>query len=336
MRRKAHGGFGRRIGETGQRKCWHRAPVRPLHQVSVARFIASQRSEHGVPHAVCCRALSVSESWFYKWHDRAPTPRRQRREELTEAIRVVFEASGATYGSPRIGDELREQGWQVSDNTIAAIMAENGWAARKVKHRRGCTKPGKRPVAPDLVRRQFTAVAPDVLWCGDVTEIPAEEGKLYLATVEERFSGRLLGYATSAHHDAELTCATLRMAVATRGGDVDGVIFHSDRGSEYTAAAFNQLCRAAGVMQSMGRVGSALDNSPAEAFNSTLKVEFVHRQRFRTRAEARLKIVTWITGFYNPARRHSLCGGMSPVDYETHMAAVRAEAAATWSRDKAA
>ncbi|WP_308015255.1 DDE-type integrase/transposase/recombinase [Nocardia coffeae] len=154
--------------------------------------------------------------------------------------------------------------------------------------------------------------------------------------MEERFSGRLLGYATSAHHDAELTCAALRMAVATRGGNVEGVIFHSDRGSEYTAAVFNRLCKATGVVQSMGRVGSALDNSPAEAFNSTLKVEFVHRHRFRTHAEARLKIVTWITGFYNPTRRHSLCGGMAPVDYETHMATVRAEAAATWSRDEAA
>ncbi|WP_433527514.1 IS3 family transposase [Nocardia pseudovaccinii] len=247
---------------------------------------------------------------------------------------MIFE--GKTYDSPRIGDELREDGWQVSDNTIAQIMAESGWVARKVKRKHSLTRPGKRPVAPDLVRRQFTAVAPNVLWCGDVTEIPTEEGKLYLASVEERFSGRLLGYATSAHHDAELTCAALRIAATIRGGGIDGVIFHSDRGSEYTAAAFNRLCRALGVVQSMRRFGSALDNSPAEAFNSTLKVEFAHRHRFRTRAEARLKIVTWITGFYNPARRHSLCGGRSPIDYETHMATVRAEAAAALSRDEAA
>jgi putative transposase len=306
--------------------------------VSVAHFIACQRTEHGVPHAVTCRALDVSESWFYKWSHRPPTPRQQRREQLTEAIRVIFEASGKTYGSPRIGLELRAAGWQVSDNTVAQIMNENNWAARKVKRRHSLTKPGKRPVAPDLVRRQFTSIAPDVLWVGDVTEILTEEGKLYLASVEDRFSGRLLGYATSAHHDAELTCAALRIAAATRGGSdaVDGVIFHSDRGSEYTAAAFNQLCCALGVVQSMGRVGSALDNAAAESFNSTLKVEFVHRHRFRTRAEARLKTVTWITGFYNPVRRHSLCGGLSPIDYETHMAAVRAAAEAAPSRDEAA
>lgn len=306
--------------------------------MTVARFIASQRTEHGVPHTVACRALDVSESWFYKWNDRPPTPRQQRREQLIGAIEQIFRDSGNTYGSPRVGDELREAGWRVSDNTIAAIMTENGWAARKVPKRRSLTRQGKRPVARDLVRRQFTAVAPDVLWVGDVTEIPTAEGKLFLATVEDRFSGCLLGYATGAHHDAELTCAALRMAAVTRGGFdvVDGVIFHSDRGSEYTAAALGRLCRVFGVVQSMGRVGSALDNSPAEAFNSTLKVEFVHRHRFRTRAEAALRIVTWITGFYNPTRRHSLCGGMSPINYETHMAAARAASATALSQDEAA
>ncbi|MET8798753.1 IS3 family transposase [Nocardia sp. NPDC004568] len=306
--------------------------------MSVAGFIASQRTEHGVSHAVACRALDVSESWFYKWHDREPTPRRQRRRELTAAVEAVFTESGCTYGSPRVGDELREQGWAVSDNTIAQVMADNGWVARRVKRPRSTTRQGKRPAAPDLVRPQFTAVAQDVLWCGDVTEIPTAEGKLYLATVEDRFSGRLLGYATSAHHDAELACAALRMAATTRGGfdAVDGVIFHSDRGSEYTAAATNALCRSLGVVQSMGRAGSALDNSPAESFNSLLKVEVVHRHRFRTRVEAGMRIVTWITGFYNPKRRHSLCGGMSPINYENQMVAVRAAAAAALSRDEAA
>jgi transposase InsO family protein len=128
------------------------------------------------------------------------------------------------------------------------------------------------------------------------------------------------------------------MAATTRGGAdaVDGVIFHSDRGSEYTAAVFNRLCHGLGVAQSMGRVGSARDNAAAESFNSTLKVEFVHRHRFHTRAEARLKIVTWITGFYNPTRRHSLCGGLSPTDYETHVAAIRAAHTTAPSRDEAA
>jgi putative transposase len=296
--------------------------------VSVAAFISSQRTDHDVPHALSCRALGVSESWFYKWRDRAPTARQRRREELAEAIRAVFDGSGGTYGSPRVTLELRAAGWRVGENTVAAGMAELGLAGRKPKRRRSLTKPGKRPTAPDRVRRQFTAAAPNLLWCGDLTVVETDEGKLYLATVLDLFSRRMLGYAMSEHHDAALAVAALRMAAANRRGDIDGVIFHSDRGSEYTAEAFERACRTLGVLQSMGRVGSALDNAAAEAFNSTIKVEYIHRHRFRTRAEARLKIATWIVDFYNVRRRHSACDGLSPIDYERFMdEARRAEAA---------
>jgi transposase InsO family protein len=200
--------------------------------VSVAAFIGSQRAEHGVPHAVSCRALGLSESWFYKWHHRPPTPRQVRRAELADKIRVFFDASGGTYGSPRITLDLWAAGYQVSENTVARLMAQLGLAGRRPRRRpRHLTRQGKRPAAPDLVRRKFSAVAPNVLWCGDLTEIDTDEGKLYLATVLDLFSRRLLGYAMSEHHDAGLARASLQMAVATRG-DVDGVIFHSDRGSE--------------------------------------------------------------------------------------------------------
>lgn len=296
--------------------------------MSVAAFIDSQRTEHQVPHTVTCRALGVSESWFYKWRDRQPTRRQQRRAELAVKIREVFDASGGTYGSPRVTLELHAAGWQVGENTVAKLMAELGLAGRAPKRRRSLTRQGKRPAAPDRVCRQFTAPAPNVLWCGDMTEISTDEGKLYLATTIDLFSRRLLGYAMSAHHDADLVVASLRMAAATRGGDVDGVIFHSDRGSEYTSEAYETACRRLGVLQSMGRVGSALDNAAAEAFNSTIKVEYIHRHRFRTRTEARLKISTWIVDFYNLRRRHSACDGMSPINYERFMAeARRAEAA---------
>jgi len=194
----------------------------------VAAFISSQRTEHGVPHAVSCRALEVSESWFYKWRDRPPTARQMRRAELAAKIREFFDASGGTYGSPRITLDLWEAGFQVSENTVAKLMAELGLAGRKPKRRRSLTKPGKRPAAPDRVRRQFTAVAPDVLWCGDLTEIETGEGKLYLATVLDLFSRRMLGYAMSEHHDAAVAVAALQMAAANRGGTVEGVIFHSD------------------------------------------------------------------------------------------------------------
>ncbi|WP_204053513.1 IS3 family transposase [Microbispora rosea] len=286
----------------------------------MAAFICSQKTDHGIDHATSCRALGVSQSWFYKWKNRidveTPTARDERRNDLDSEITRLFEASGRTYGSPRITRDLHQVGWRVSKNTVATRMAELGLAGRPPKRRRSLTRQGKRPAAPDLVRRKFTAIAPDLLWCGDVTEIDTGEGKLYLATVEDLFSRRLLGYAMSEHHDAALTVASLQMAVATRGGDVDGVIFHSDRGSEYTAARYQAECARHGVVQSMGRVGCALDNAAAEAFNSTLKVEYVHRQRFQTRAEARLKIATWIVDFYNTRRRHSANDGLPPVTFE--------------------
>jgi transposase InsO family protein len=295
--------------------------------VSVAAFIGSQRTEHAVPHSVSCRALGLSESWYYKWRSRKPTARLVRRAELADRIGEFFAASGGTYGSPRITQDLRAGGHRVSENTVARLMAELGLAGRTPRRRRSLTRQGKRPVAPDLVRRRFTAVAPDVLWCGDLTEVDTGEGKLYLATVLDLFSRRLLGYAMSEHHDAEVARAALLMAAATRG-DVDGVIFHSDRGSEYTAELLAKACRRLGVTQSMGRVGSALDNAAAEAFNSIIKVEYIHRHSFATRAEARLKIATWIVDFYNVRRRHSACDGHSPIDYERLMAEARRPKAA--------
>jgi putative transposase len=276
-----------------------------------------------VPHAVTCRALGLSQSWFYKWRDRKPSPRELRRAELAAKIREIFDASGGTYGSPRVTQDLHAAGWRVGENTVAKLMAELGLAGRPPKRRRNLTRQGRRPVAPDRVGRKFGAPAPDVLWCGDMTEIVTDQGKLYLATVIDLFSRRLLGYAMSEHHDAALIVASLNMAAATRGGTVDGVIFHSDRGSEYTSEAYETACRKLGVLQSMGRVGSALDNAAAESFNSTVKVEYIHRHRFATRAEARLKISTWIVDFYNLRRRHSACDGMSPIDYEHFMAEAR-------------
>jgi transposase InsO family protein len=282
---------------------------------------------HDIPHTVACRALGVSTAWFYKWRRRPaqPTKREVRRTALEERITSFFRASGDTYGSPRITQDLWAEGWQVSVNTVAEIMADLGLQGRKPpRRRRSLTRQGKRRAAPDLVRRKFDAVAPDVLWVGDMTEIETGEGKFYLATVLDLFSRRLLGYAMGTHHDAALVGASLKMAAATRGGQVDGVIFHSDRGSEYTSEAYNDLCDRLGVVQSMGRVGSALDNAAAESFNSLIKVEYIHRHYFATRAEARLKIATWITDFYNPRRRHSAAAGLPPIEFERTISEARA------------
>jgi transposase InsO family protein len=204
--------------------------------MSVASFIASQRTDHGVSHAQCCRWLGVSESWFYKWRDREPTARQRRRAELDVAVRASFDDSGGTphtYGSPRIWEDLIAAGWQVSKNTVAASMARQGLQGRSPKRkRRSLTRPDKAAAPiPDLVRRDFTATEINQRWCGDLTEIPTDEGKLYLATVEDLASRRLPGFAMSEHHDAPLAKAALCTAVAVRGGDVDGVIFHSDKGA---------------------------------------------------------------------------------------------------------
>jgi putative transposase len=293
--------------------------------------ISDCRTEDDIPHTVACRTLGVSPAWYYKWRKRPanPTKREVRRTALTERIKHFFTASGCTYGSPRITLDLWAEGWQVSVNTVAEIMAEQGWYGREPKKRRSLTRQGKRPAARDVVWRHFDAIAPDVLWVGDMTEIETSEGKLYLATVIDLFSRRLLGYAMSEHHDAGLVSASLQMAAATRGGSVAGVIFHSDRGSEYTSAAYNALCDRLGVMQSMGRVGSCFDNAAAEAFNSLLKVEYIHRHRFTTRAEARIKIATWITDFYNTRRRHSRADGLPPTEFEQTISQQRAQARQT-------
>lgn len=294
--------------------------------MSVAAFIASQRADHAVPHALCCRALGVSESWFYKWRDRPPTPRRERREQLAGQIKRIFHDSRGSYGSPRVHAELAEAGWRVSVNTVAAVMAELGLVARPKKRRRWLTRPDSTLApAPDLLGRDFTAAAPNRKWCGDLTEIPTEEGKLYLASVEDLYSGRMLGYALGERHDAELVRASLVMAVATRGGPVPGVIFHSDRGSEYTSTLFRSTCARLGVIQSMGRVGSALDNAAAESFFSTMEHELLSRRRFTSRCHARAEITNWIE-FYNTRRRHSRAGGRSPVNHEL-AARTRARAA---------
>jgi transposase InsO family protein len=201
--------------------------------MSVASFVASQKTDHGVPHVIACRALGVSHSWFYKWHDRAPTPRQVRRRALDEAVKASFDASGGRYGSPRVHDDLVEDGWGVSEKTVAASMAAQGLVARPKRHRRCLTRPDKaaKPV-PDLLKRDFGASRINEKWCGDLTEIPTEEGKLYLATVEDLAARRVPGFAIGEHHDATLASGALLMAAAVRGGDARGVIFHTDKGSE--------------------------------------------------------------------------------------------------------
>jgi transposase InsO family protein len=273
----------------------------------------------------------VSESWFYKWHDREPTSREARRAELDEAVKASFDDSGGTpgtYGSPRVFEDLLEAGWKVSVNTVAASMARQGLVGRSPKRKRRClTRPDKAadPI-PDLVGRDFSTGPVDRRWCGDLTEIPTDEGKLYLATVLDLGSRRLPGFALGEHHDSTLAKAALCMAAAVRGGDVTGVIFHTDKGGEYVGDLFARACAALGVTQSMGRVGSALDNAAAESFNSTLEHELLSRQQFATKDQARREVTRFIDA-YNHRRRHSSCEMLAPVAYEQLLAERAARAA---------
>jgi len=286
----------------------------------VAAFIAAQGAEHGVPAAACCRALGVPRSWYYKWKEGDRSPRRARRERLKAEITRLFAGHKGRRGSPMIAADLRDAGWRVSKNTVAALMAEMGLAARRTKRRRGTTRPGKgRWKAPDLVKRDFPAEQVNVKWYGDGTDIDTDEGKLYLDSVLDVGSRRVLGFALGEHHDADLAYGALVMAVAVRGGHVPGVIMHTDQGSEYTADLFRAACQRLSISQSMGRPGSALDNAVIESWHSTLEFELRRLEHYATRAAARAGVAAWIED-YNYHRRHSALGRVSPVDYERALA----------------
>ncbi len=293
----------------------------------MAALIAAQRAADGIPCAVSCRALGVSRSWFYKHKDGRLPPRAARRERLKAEVACLFGLHRGRYGSPRITADLKDAGWRVSENTVAALMRELGLAARRKRRRKSTTRPGKgRWRAPDLVRRDFPAARLNQKWYGDGTDLDTGEGKLYLDSVQDGCSRRILGYAIGEHHDAALAYGALAMAVAVRGGQVPGVIFHTDQGSEYTAGLFRQACERLGVTQSMGRPGSALDNAVIEAWHSTLEFELRQLQHFATRAQARARAAAWIED-YNTTRRHSALGMLSPAAYERALAARKEEAA---------
>ena len=286
--------------------------------VSVAGFIAAQRAQFGIPHATACRALGLSQAWFYKWAHGDASLRRARRQMLVVLIGQIFAAHKGRYGSPRIAAELRDLGCRVSVNTVAKIMAEHGWVARRKRRRKGTTRPGRgRWAAPDLVRRQFSADSINQKWFGDGTEILTDEGKLFLDSVLDVGSRRVLGFALSEHHDTDCAYGALAMAVAVRGGRdaVAGVIFHTDQGAEYTAHRFRAACERIGIHQSMGRPGSALDNAVIEAWHSTLEFELRRLEHYASKAEARAGVAAFIDE-YNRSRRHSALQMRSPIDFE--------------------
>ena len=245
--------------------------------MSVARFVADQRTNYRVPHAKTCQWLGLSQSWFYKWLQRAGDPdglhtdTDRRRAEVDAAVVEAFKAARGLHGSPRLHADLRDAGWVVSEKTVAESMRRQGLVARKIRRRNGLTRQDKTaPKFPDLVKRDFTADAPNLKWVGDMTEIPTAAGKLYLATVIDLFSRKLLGAATGLHPDAELACQAIQMAVAARGGaaTIGGVIFHTDRGSTYTAAQVHPPCAASSGSGSRWDGSGRVSTTPARRRSS--------------------------------------------------------------------
>ena len=267
------------------------------------------------PVATMCRLLGVSTSGLAASLKRPESARARRDAELAAKIEAVHADSGGTYGAPRIHAELRAQGERVGRKRVARLMKARGLAG--VSRHKGCRTTVRvdsaRP-APDLVERKFTAEAPDRLWVADITYVPTWEGFLYLAVILDVFSRRIVGWAMAAHLRTELVLQALDMALRQR--QPEAVIHHSDQGCQYTSLAFSRHCEAAGVRPSMGSVGDCFDNAMAESFFATLECELLDRSTFHTRAEAECAIFEFIEGWYNPRRRHSALGYLSPIDFE--------------------
>jgi putative transposase len=265
-----------------------------------------------------CRMLEVSPSGYYAWAGRAPSARSLADAALTERIKRIHQESRETYGVPRVHFDLAEQGVRVGRKRVARLMKAAGLQgiSRRKWTRTTVRCPGASP-APDLVDRDFTAPGPDRLWVADITYIPTWAGFLYLAVVLDLWSRRVVGWAMATHLRTELVLDALNMAIWQRRPRE--VVHHSDHGTQYTSIAFGHRCRELGVRPSMGSVGDCYDNAVAESFFATLECECLDRHRFKTQAEARMAVFDFIEGFYNPRRRHSSIGQLSPVNYERRM-----------------
>ena len=272
-----------------------------------------------LPVRTLCRVLNVSPSGYYAWADRPPSARAIANLAMTERIRTIHAESDTTYGMPRVRAELIDQGTCISRKRVGRLMRRAG--IRGVSRRRGFIVTTERNQrhrpAPDLVKRKFEADRPNQLWVAYITYVPTWAGFLFLAVVVAVWSRRVVGWAMDETMTVDLVLMAMNMALEQRK-PID-VIHHSDQGSQYTSLAFGGRCKAMGVRPSMGTVGDAYDNAMAESFFATLECELLNRRSFKSKAEARLVLFTWIEGWYNPRRRHSALEQKSPANFErTH------------------
>ena len=282
----------------------------------IYRFIAAEKVNHAV--ALLCRVLRVSRSGFYAWMDREPSARRVADDDLAREVARIHADSRGTYGAPRIHADLKEAGTRVSRRRVARLMRELGIEGVSRRRRRRTTIPDQsRPPAPDLIGRDFRATGPDQKWFADLTYVPTWEGYLYLAVVMDAWSRRIVGWAMRDDMRAELVVDALGMAVTMRRPAAEGgLIHHSDRGGQYASLLVGRTLAESGIAPSMGARGSALDNAACESVMSTIKCELVNRMSFRSREQARMACFDYIEAFYNPRRRHSALGYLSPAEFE--------------------
>jgi putative transposase len=278
------------------------------------QFIEQYKQEF--PVVVMCRVLSVSESGFYAWRKR-PTCQRQREDaQLTEVIRQEFSTHQGRYGSPRIHRELREQGKSCSRKRVARLRREAGLCAKRKRRRVMTTKRDEaHPVAPNLLNREFHANEPNKKWVTDITYIATAQGWLYLAVILDLYSRMIVGWSMSSNGDEALVENALLMALARRHPQA-GLLHHSDRGSQYTSRAYQQLLEQSKMLVSMSRKGNCWDNAAMESFFGSLKEECVGNTTYASHEQARLALFTYLEVYYNRMRRHSTLGYVSPLVYE--------------------
>jgi transposase InsO family protein len=280
---------------------------------------------------MACMVADVSRQAFHDWRARVgagPTAAERTEAELVVQIRKIHDEFDGTYGEPRVTEELVRRGRPTNHKRVERLMRLHGIVGVHKPAKVRTTIPAEdAPPLPDLIGRRFNPGRPDVAWVGDITYIPTGEGWLYLASVLDLGSRRLLGYSMADHMRTELVAAALAMAAGARGGATAGIIFHGDRGSQYLSGDYRQLAADLEMRQSVGRTGVCWDNSVAESFWSSLKRELVHRYRFPDRATARRAIFAWINR-YNQLRLHSSLGYLPPIEWENKYRQPKADLAA--------
>jgi putative transposase len=264
---------------------------------------------------VACRVLKTSRSGYYDWAARPESARETENRQLVKMIREIHEESRFSYGSPRVTAELRlGLGLAVNRKRAGRLMREH--SIQGIYRRRGRKNLVNAATEDDLVKRQFTVDAPDVLWLTDITEHPTAEGKLYCAAVMDAFPRKIIGWSMGKRQDTNLVVNALAMAVTRRQPEADSTILHSDHGTQYTSWAFGKRLRDAGLLGSMGTVGDCYDNAMMESFWHTMQLELLDTRTWNTREELANAIFEWIECWYNPYRRHSSLGMLSPAEYE--------------------